>query len=344
MTDERQLEAVAPGAEQPARLEGLDLLRGLAALAVCWFHLIGYGNNNPSFEVPEVVKWSAMYGWLGVPCFFVLSGFVVPLSMQRARYRLSRFHRFLLRRIVRLDPPYLATVLLCLAIPLLASRMPWFKPVNVTAPQVLAHFGYANAVLGYEWLNPVFWTLAIELQFYLAIGLCFPLIAHAHLAVRTVSVLVLCGLSFAPVNGEAYLPQHLGLFLIGVIAFHAQWDRASRATCFVALAIVATSVWIVKGPPDALVGLGTFAFISLGRQYRPPGVLAWLGTVSYSLYLLHHPIGIRALNFGGRFLEPTPLNVLAVPLLGVVAALGAAFVLHRWVEAPAQRWARRIDY
>src|ERR1035441_2897196 len=50
---------------------------------------------------------SGKYGWLGVEIFFVISGFIIPYSLYKAGYRVSDFTRFLLKRIARLDPPYL---------------------------------------------------------------------------------------------------------------------------------------------------------------------------------------------------------------------------------------------
>lgn len=334
-----QDEPEAPPADQ--RLQGLDLLRGLAALSVCWFHLT---NANPSFQLPEIVRSSGAQGWRGVACFFVLSGFVVPLSLHRAKYRLARFHRYLGRRIMRLDPPYLVTVALCLALVCISLVTPWPRGpmAAVTAPQVVAHFGYVNAVLGYDWLNPVFWTLAIEFQFYVVIGLWFPLLAHTHGAVRTAATLVLCGLSLGPTS-DAYLLPHLGFFLLGVIAFQLQHERAWRGACFFNLALVLVALWSVRGPVAAGMGLGTFAFILLGRSARVPRLFLWLGAISYSLYLLHVPIGMRVINLGAR-LEPTLPNVLGMLVLALVVSLGSAFALHRWVELPAQRWARRLGY
>jgi len=72
-------------------------------------------------------------------------------------------------------------------------------------------------------------------------------------------------------------------------------------------------------------------------------VLAWLGTISYSLYLVHVPIGGKIVNLGARYAHtlPTELLVLAI---AVVASLGVAWLLWYFVERPAQRWSSAITY
>jgi len=83
---------------------------------------------------------------------------------------------FFARRLKRLEPPYLACIVLAV---LLNGASHWVgnsASTRITIPfawQLLAHIGYANALLGYEWLNPVFWTLAIEFQFYLFVAAAF---------------------------------------------------------------------------------------------------------------------------------------------------------------------------
>src|ERR1017187_46026 len=157
------------------RLSTLDALRGLAALGVCWFH---FTNGNKAFLPDGLLKSSGAYGWLGVEMFFVISGFIIPYTLQRSGYRSSDYGRFLIKRIIRLDPPYLVAILAVIALNYASAASPGFNGphFNFSLVQVTLHLGYLNVFFGYPWLNPVFWTLAIELQYYLAVGLLFPLI------------------------------------------------------------------------------------------------------------------------------------------------------------------------
>src|SRR5262245_2564074 len=102
--------------EADHRIGGPDVLRGPASLAVCWFHLTRFHYNVPDRRVFHLLRQTGDYGWLGVEVFFVISGFVIPYSLYRARYRVRDFFMYLARRIVRLDPPYLAAIALVLAL------------------------------------------------------------------------------------------------------------------------------------------------------------------------------------------------------------------------------------
>ena len=91
------------------RIYLVEYLRGLAALSVAWFHL-----TNQYAAGISPARISGSYGWLGVEVFFVISGFVIPLSLAKlqTRYTLRQFPQFMVRRVLRLEPPYLLSVVL----------------------------------------------------------------------------------------------------------------------------------------------------------------------------------------------------------------------------------------
>ena len=167
------------GAAAAPRLQTVDALRGLAAaLAVVWYHLT-FG--DPKFLAPGVFQSTGRYGGVGgVYAFFVISGFIIPWALNRASYGHRNLFRFMAKRMTRLDPPYLVSIAFILALGVIARPIPGFHwhPRHVPLRQLLAHLGYANALLGYRWMNDVYWTLGIELQYYLLLALVFPIAAR----------------------------------------------------------------------------------------------------------------------------------------------------------------------
>src|SRR5215510_4747208 len=112
------------------RNQTIDALRATAALWVCLFHFtVGTGIGA--------------HGYLGVTIFFVISGFIVPYSMMRGGYTIAAWPRFMLRRLVRLEPPYLASIGLILVLGALDALRGF--PQVWTAKQIAGHLGYANA-------------------------------------------------------------------------------------------------------------------------------------------------------------------------------------------------------
>ncbi len=163
--------------ERMLRIPSIEYLRGLASISVAWFHLT---NQYPY----DWVRWSGNFGHLGVEVFFVISGCVVPLSLNYTAevYTLKKFPRFLFRRIVRLEPPYILSVILSVVLWYLSSKAPNFhgQPPQSNPWQILSHILYIIPFTSYGWLQPVYWTLGVEFIFYLLIGVLFPLIATGH--------------------------------------------------------------------------------------------------------------------------------------------------------------------
>lgn len=96
----------------------IDGLRGIAAIAVAGFHFY-YGGplRDPLSKIlPAPLCELLEHGWLGVEIFFVISGFIIAYSLRKAHVNLSFFGNFVLRRSLRLDPPYWATIALVIVI------------------------------------------------------------------------------------------------------------------------------------------------------------------------------------------------------------------------------------
>ena len=342
LRDDRELHAGK--ARHVTRFESLDVCRACAALAVCIFHFAGSKGYLAADSALRTVTW---YGQYGVEAFFVISGFVIPWSMQRSGYEVRRYPRFLARRLTRLDPPYLISIgvvfaLAWLAIALLGERAP--DPPTLHWPALLAHLGYANAVLEYEWLNPVYWSLGIEFQYYLALGLIYPVIASDSRLVRIAGIAGLLALSWLPCQPHL-LPHWLPIFALGFVTFQWKSGRVPRIECAVMLAVVCTVSCLLLGYTKTCAGLAVVLAIFHGegiarmRWMRP---LASAGLISYSVYLLHWPIGRLVLSFG-RLSDSTAVRV-ALIIVAVLLTLLASWIFYRLIEKPSQRLAGKIRY
>lgn len=322
------------------RLDQVDMLRGIAALSVTLMH---FTNGNPNFLPDGPVKEIASYGFLGVQVFFVISGFIIPFALWRVNYRMPDCGRFLLKRIVRLDPPYLVAIGLMLLLNALSSLAPGFQgqPQAVSGAMLFAHLGYANVVLGYPWLNPVFWTLAIELQYYLLIAFTFPLFSHPACGVRVTAVLGLIALGFVPVT-NGYLLPWLPLFALGILAFQWRVLLLDSAACFSCVILAFSAATVLHGMVISCTALAAAGIILFWKTQVPRSLL-FLGAISYSLYLVHVPFGGRVVNLSLRFVEGRAGKYLVV-VFALSVSLTAAWLLYKLVELPAQRWASRINY
>jgi peptidoglycan/LPS O-acetylase OafA/YrhL len=346
-------------AEAHERLEGLDFLRGLASLAVCWFHLTGFHYNTPDQRGFALVRQTREYSWLGVEVFFVISGFVIPYSLYRARYRIRDFFAYLARRIVRLDPPYLAAIAVILVLAYVSSLKSG-RPVEIETQsvgwaRVLLHLGYLNIFTSdarYAWLNPVFWTLAIEMQYYLLMGLLFPLVVARSQAVRlaTIGAMVVSSVLSVPTlfptdpPWASFIPGFFCLFLLGILTFQFRVGLIRLSEFLPALLVVAATSVVTLGRAPSLAGLGAVAVILANPQ--PSIISGFFAKISYSLYLLHWPIGLYTLSVVGmKYLRAeSDAARIFVLLVSLALCLASAYLLYILVERPAQRWSKRFRY
>lgn len=322
----------------PDRILVLDQLRGLAALSVAWFHMTnGYDGW---------VQHTGSLGWLGVEAFFVLSGFVIPYSLSRLKpaYSLQAFPVFVLRRIVRLEPPYIASVALVVVLAYASALAPGFQgaPFSFDPLQVAAHLFYVIPLTELEWLQPVYWTLAYEFAFYLFIGIAFPFVGRTHQVwrARLAALAVLALAAFGVVS------PLICLFVMGFAVYRRLSQQEGLAwTCFLLLActlpMIFRNAW-----EGSIVGCATALIILFHERLPAPegrlgAALTGLGAISYSLYLLHVPIGGRIVNLGGRFVSGD-LSELVLSLAALALSVLAAVVFWKLVENPAAAAARKM--
>lgn len=255
----------------------------------------------------------------------------------RADYTIGNYPRFILKRLVRLDPPYLVAVAIALLLLYFSTAYrgaPFaiYEPsgeVSVTISLVLLHLAYLNVFFGGHWLIGVLWTLAIEFQYYLLIGMIFPLLRRFNLMVY-----ISLGLLSALLPSEAFLFHYLFLFMLGILTFQRYVGIVRNAIYIPGFAVLTVGIYFTLGLPILIVSVfAAIAILTIKADWR---VLRFFGNISYSLYLVHLPIGLRVLKLSG--------NKYAVSALALFVSIVAAYLLYRLVELPAQRWASQIAY
>jgi peptidoglycan/LPS O-acetylase OafA/YrhL len=329
MTDSKLIQHIA----------AIDSLRGVAALSVCALHF-----SDDFLPETNLIGTIASFGGLGVQVFFVISGFLIPYSLYARRYTLGECWSFLCRRLKRLEPPYFACIALVIALNYLSSLSPGFrgKPSEVNLPQLLGHIAYLNSILHLGWLIDPFWTLAIEFQFYVFIALAFPLITHSSQPLRVTSVAVIAAAGVVFHGHSSLLTCWLPLFSIGIVTFQFLTGLLSTKLFIVLGFGTACGCFFTLGSLQTTAGLLTAAAILIfrstpsGRFLRP---IAFVGTISYSLYLIHVPIGGRIINLARRLPATKEYQYSAIAA-ALVISVAFAWLFWWLVERPSQRWAK----
>jgi peptidoglycan/LPS O-acetylase OafA/YrhL len=351
-------------AGRPAAIGGrfhfVDGLRGLAALAVVLPHSSGLFAYPTAGWVLRTMVALVPYGGRAVQVFFVISGFVIAYSLRDAARGSFALKTFVLRRAIRLDPPYWCAILAMLAAEAfhsVAAHRPFQLP---PAGSFVAHLFYLQQILGYGSINIVFWTLCLEFQLYVVFALLLAgtgLIARGDRLDRTLRPTLVIGCFLGSlvlahtiwpndVIGAWFVPNWYQ-FLAGVLLCWQMLGRVTRRQLlFCELCMVAAFVY----HPDSckLSALLATGVIDLAIQLRK--LDTWLagpiaqrfGRLSYCIYLLHVPVSIFVL--GARTRISATSDLVAFAMLGLLYALTivAAQMLHVTVEVPCLRLASRL--
>ena len=328
--DDRDTSKMMRGGE---RLQAVEYIRGIAAFMVMWFHF--------TVRLPDgVLRMTGLYGYLGVEAFFVISGFIIPYSMDMQRYRIGRDSwTFIARRIVRLEPPYVMSVLLILCVPYFAGLTPWFNG-DISAHDVYRaalHLFYLVPWTGEEWFSTVYWSLAIEFQYYFLILAMAPfLLYRKNLWPQRAFFLIVILVSWSSDESRLVF-MYLPVFGIGFIQFlfmrrgMALWECAGWVAAFAAVTCRQDAIWVI----GAVLAL---AALNAPWPARCPPLL-FLGTISYSLYLLHGAIGYSL----GLMIEQIPGFAPTLELfMQIAASLALATVFWWLVERPSTLLSRNL--
>lgn len=308
----------------------LDFLRGFAALWVALYHFTDSPETRFGYPLPGLLSSIGRHGYLGLYIFFVVSGFVIPLSLDRGGYKWKDAGRFMAKRMLRLSPLYLLTV-----VGVTIHSWP-----NVTWSQWWPHVFHLNELMARSWLLPIFWTLAIEMQFYLVIAVIFPLMGRGPVLRQhiVIAMYVLLGLGSL---SSAIVFHYGALFGMGIYAFRSVTGRDGWAVTCSAMFFC----WMVASHSHtyvhASIGAATIVAIFCLRWQGP--LIAFFGAISYPFYLVHSMAG----GFVGGLFAQLPRSVWT-DSLGVISSLAAsvlaAWILHVTVELTCQRWSSQLRY
>ncbi len=325
---------------QKNNIVSIQALRGIAAFLVVLVHCF------PRQHYPDtnILKIISSKGYMGVQIFFIISGYIVPYSMYKNEYNIKKIGVFFAKRMVRIEPPYIASIVLIFLFAWLSAWSPWSNSSMTYKPDwwnILGHLGYLNAFTKQPWLSPVYWTLALEFMFYIILALFFPLFTNTRKIILMASFYVFLSLSFS----HNYLPyyllgHHTVFFMLGISLFLYHVKKINLVEYLVLTTSCFAVCLYIFIPLLALVALASLLFI----QYvtRIPKILWGLGAISYSLYLTH---AITALRFEALFARLIPgLSIGFKFIFGLLGCIAFAAIFYYIIERPFQKISKNIGY
>lgn len=320
------------------RLQALDALRGIAALAVVLFHYLPYYDQLYGHSFPQ---WSLLeFGRYGVHLFFILSGFVIFMTLERTRSA----GWFGMARAIRLLPALWAGIVITwLSVHTLGPADRAVSPGSALLNTLLVH-----EYLGHPHVDGAYWSLVIEATFYVWIALMFYSLRSWSRIKPLLWLWVL--VSYAAVLWWRDIPDSLDflikdllfsryapLFIAGILMY--RWHRYGRPSWTekaLLLLAIGHCLLAYREPFNyfVLACYGVFILAVAGRlnafANRP---LLWLGSLSYALYLVHQNVGYGVIGWSYRQGLPGWAGVA----LALVTAFALASLIHYAIEKPALR-------
>jgi len=344
------------------RIQYLDGLRGIAILFVILFHafsrwpnIVPYGHEFKNFPLFE-------HGWLGVQLFFMISGFVIFMSLERSR----NFQSFIIKRWIRLFPAmFICSLIIFLSAAFLHERPAGTPVLRDLLPGLTFIEPYWwQIILGSPQgeLEGAFWSLYVEVKLYLVAGIFYFLIGGQRM------IWVLVGL-FLVATGVLYFDhvfmengwhqakailnslsgRPCGWFAAGALFYRYQNER--KKWILVVAIIVALTAALAQGKPAIgqmifgweraiaaciIVLIFTTAVLNDRLKYiLSAKALLFIGFVSYPLYLLHENMMVSLIVKVGHAIPWVPSILLpGIPILSVIAV---AWLVAKFAEPPIRK-------
>jgi len=299
------------------RFAELDALRGFAAIAVVLYHF------REHLALP-FQGYPLRFGRYGVQLFFCISGFVIFWTLART----PRLIDFAFSRYSRLYPAYWAALALCALAAALHGQ-----PLSLA--EYAANATMLETFLGVPYVDTVFWTLAIELVFYVWMATFFALglgqkmapLAGVWLALSAATAIA-ARVWVLPTWIDTYFLVSSIPFFLGGVAFYLisveGWKRTYVAVIGGAMVVAGLRDW--RELVVASLIFAAFAAAIAGRlRWIVNPVTGWLGAISYALYLTHQRV----------VFSPDRLPGWATLLAMLGCAFALASIVTYGIERPA---------
>jgi len=314
----------------------LDLLRFIAAMAVVLFHFMFRGQQGDFIPVsfPSFENY-VQYGYLGVNLFFMISGFVISLSAENRTAR-----QFVISRITRLYPAFWAGVTVtAIAIVFFGGTL-----FQVDWSQYLINLTMLAQFLGVENVDGVYWTLYVELKFYVIIFivLLFDKFNKMELVLATWLSILLLGLAFElpRIVNSLVFSEWAPFFISGVVFYllKVKGFNLLRSAILI-VAFMLSLLEAVEGNTvfntDYNVNASELAVVLIVLSYYCTFTLiifdklswfrsSWalrIGALTYPLYLIHQNLGFMFFTYFDGVLNKYVLLMMAILLVLVISWL-----------------------
>jgi len=354
------------------RLHALDGLRGVAILLVMGFHyfyhLESFYYKSTLYPYGETFSNVLIfkYGYMGVELFFIISGFVIAMTLESSASVID----FVVRRFVRIWPALIVSAVITFFLlnwsdaPFALTRRqfwPNFLPSLTLTPTSM----WSGLFPKVDFVTGVYWSLVVEIRFYMIAVVLFWLSSRRNLARNLVIFTLVIYLARALLrrampgyNGvydALFIPDYMPWFAAGAVFYELYKGRLAKsaaaimlAIMYVAIARISTNYAMIGRDPlvastAALFLLALFWLLATKPasvrifEVRP---LVWIGECSYSVYLYHYAVGMVLISQVSKTIGVVPQVLLVILISMLVLVVGR--ISYVTIENPGRRWLTKL--
>jgi peptidoglycan/LPS O-acetylase OafA/YrhL len=319
------------------RIKELDGLRGLAALSVVLFH---YTNGSNPYS-DDVIFFE--FGHYGVELFFIISGFVISLTLKRKK----TFIDFWKARFFRLFPIYW----FCMTLTFVVTSLIGLDYMTRSFTEYVLNAPMLSRFIGVKFVDGAYWSLQYELFFYLLMALIyyfftkslnkiliiFGLLTVVQFLINITSFNAIMenygGLAstvYFRLYGILFI-EYIHLFTIGIALYAVVVEKKSWAWIYIVLGVLSSISISVEDfiATSVIMGIFISALWWKWKIWRNR-IMLWLGAISYVLYLIHMFMG-RSLIM---LLVEHGMPVYPAILIVICFIIALASLIHSFIEKP----------
>ena len=321
------------------RLLEIDSLRGIAAFGVVLFHFM-YLYNDKVDSTADIYHL-AKIGQYGPLLFYIISGFVITLTIKRCKIPTD----FIVSRVARIYPAFWISVILTAII----VNNYTLETLYRSTTEIAVNLTMLNAFVGVNHVDGVYWTLANELLFYSAMYLFYrfnllPRINHillAWLSLQLASILIEQYYGWFPWKITFLLILgYIHLFAAGIIFFNIHNGDNSKYN-YLLLVLCLVIQWVKGDFTESIyvtVSFLLFTLILLNKlKFIIIKPLIFLGSISYPLYLTHQNIGYTIIHR----LKAENISADLAIITALITMISVSYIIHRYIELPGNRFIKK---
>lgn len=348
-------EQVSTSPPSPERITSLDGLRGLAIITVVLFHTYA--------RWPDYIPWVTAYsntifefGWLGVQLFFLISGFAIYMTLEKC----DTFGDFIARRWLRLFPAMLIASILVYSTSFFLIERPngEINPFDLLSGLLFVDARYLNGIQNFVEIKTIegaFWTLFVEVKFYLIFGTLY--FTSRNTALRNLTMIFLLSFLFKiyghmwPQLAQALVNktlfdfmslQHFGWFCLGALVYKSSIVK-SRSLEYATAILLIPTVLMTNSQSYKVILACVLVFVLFYSSLKvrflsrliSAKVLVYFGFISYPLYLIHENAMVAFTIKANKWTDVLPDYMTPWP--GLALIIITSFVIARYLEPMTKR-------